>query len=99
MRPGTCFKITPVSRGELIYIMISCLVVFEKSNVSHLRFVTQCLVQDLVHSGHILIALQHNGFLVNMSNKLRIEMKSNFEILEDSQIVSINSNKYNSNHI
>lgn len=30
MRPGTCFKITPVSRGVLIYIMISCLVVSEK---------------------------------------------------------------------
>lgn len=37
MRPGTCFKITPVSRGVLIYTMISCLVVFEKSNVSNVR--------------------------------------------------------------
>lgn len=33
MRPGTGFKITPVNRGVLIYIMISCLVVFEKRNV------------------------------------------------------------------
>lgn len=37
MRPGICFKITPVNKGVLIYIMISYLAVSEKRNVSKLK--------------------------------------------------------------
>lgn len=78
-----------MKRGVLIYVMISCLVVFEKREckyleVRDLKFDTQHLTQNLVQSRHTLIFLLHNVSLVNMSSvlsgsrQLRIKLKSNF---------------------